>query len=82
MTLYEINPHLVWYAGLITASLVFLGLLVIADREQADSSAAPVPDEVAELSATELTAGAELPALPVRHGFVAEDALAVVHQDH
>jgi MFS family permease len=82
MTLYEINPHLVWYAGLITASLVFLGLLMIADREQADSSAAPVPDEVAELSATELTAGAELPAGPIRHGFVAEDALAVVHQDH
>ena len=36
MWLYDQNPHLVWYVGLIVGAAVFFGLMLLADREQAD----------------------------------------------
>ncbi len=39
MWLYGVNPHLLWFCGLIAGAVVFLGLLRIADLEAADRAA-------------------------------------------
>jgi len=39
MWLYGMHPDLVWYVGLIIGGIVFLGFLVLADREYADAEA-------------------------------------------